>query len=419
MRFVIVGGGVAGVTAAMDLARRGAGNSDTASSNLDSSPGNPGSPGNLDSSPGQILVFTDEDYPYYYRPQLTEFLAGDLPLHRLLRRPLSWYLDRGIQLQVGRSVTAIHLDRKTITVEGTQEVNYDKLLLAMGSLPFVPPIKGADKAGIHTWRTLDDTLSMVKMASACQNVLVIGGGLLGLEAARGLSGFCNSITVLEFFPRLMPRQLDRDGAGLLQSFVESLGIDVVVGARCEEFLGEDRVTGVRLEDGRVFPASSALVAAGVRPNDRLAADAGIEVNRGVVVDHRMATSAPDVYAAGDVAVYEGYSWAIAPIAQAQARVAVANMVGEETRYDVVVPSTTLKVVGIDVSSVGFVHPEDDTVVEVRTLDREAGVYKKIVLRDDVIVGSIVINDRPLARHLETQIANEARLTVAEAEKLLG
>ena len=377
------------------------------------------SPGNLDSSPGKILVFTDEDYPYYYRPQLTEFLAGDLPLHRLLRRPLSWYLDRGIQLQVGRSVTAIHLDRKTITVEGTQEVNYDKLLLAMGSLPFVPPIKGADKAGIHTWRTLDDTLSMVKMASACQNVLVIGGGLLGLEAARGLSGFCNSITVLEFFPRLMPRQLDRDGAGLLQSFVESLGIDVVVGARCEEFLGEDRVTGVRLEDGRVFPASSALVAAGVRPNDRLAADAGIEVNRGVVVDHRMATSAPDVYAAGDVAVYEGYSWAIAPIAQAQARVAVANMVGEETRYDVVVPSTTLKVVGIDVSSVGFVHPEDDTVVEVRTLDREAGVYKKIVLRDDVIVGSIVINDRPLARHLETQIANEARLTVAEAEKLLG
>ena len=364
-------------------------------------------------------MFTDEDYPYYYRPQLTEFLAGDLPLHRLLRRPLSWYLDRGIQLQVGRSVTAIHPDRKTITVEGTQEVNYDKLLLAMGSLPFVPPIKGADKAGIHTWRTLDDTLSMVKMASACQNVLVIGGGLLGLEAARGLSGFCNSITVLEFFPRLMPRQLDRDGAGLLQSFVESLGIDVVVGARCEEFLGEDRVTGVRLEDGRVFPASSVLVAAGVRPNDRLAADAGIEVNRGVVVDHRMATSAPDVYAAGDVAVYEGYSWAIAPIAQAQARVAVANMVGEETRYDVVVPSTTLKVVGIDVSSVGFVHPEDDTVVEVRTLDREAGVYKKIVLRDDVIVGSIVINDRPLARHLETQIANEARLTVAEAEKLLG
>ena len=406
MRFVIVGGGVAGVTAAMDLARRGAADPD-------------GSAGNPDSSPGKILVFTDEDYPYYYRPQLTEFLAGDLPLHRLLRRPLSWYLDRGIQLQVGRSVTAIHLDRKTITVEGTQEVNYDKLLLAMGSLPFVPPIKGADKAGIHTWRTLDDTLSMVKMASACQNVLVIGGGLLGLEAARGLSGFCNSITVLEFFPRLMPRQLDPDGAGLLQSFVESLGIDVVVGARCEEFLGEDRVTGVRLEDGRVLPASSVLVAAGVRPNDRLAADAGIEVNRGVVVDHRMATSAPDVYAAGDVAVYEGYSWAIAPIAQAQARVAVANMVGEETRYDVVVPSTTLKVVGIDVSSVGFVHPEDDTVVEVRTLDREAGVYKKIVLRDDVIVGSIVINDRPLARHLETQIANEARLTVAEAEKLLG
>ncbi len=392
MRFVIVGGGVAGVTAAMDLARRGA---------------------------GEIFVFSDEEYPYYYRPQLTEFLAGDLSLHRLLRRPLSWYIDRGIHLQVGQPVTAIHPDRKTVTVAGTHEVEYDRLLLAMGSMPFMPPIKGADKAGIHTWRTLDDTLDMVKMASACQNVIVIGGGLLGLEAARGLSGFCNSITVLEFFPRLMPRQLDHQGAELLQSFVESLGIDVVVDARCEEFLGSDRVTGARLTDGRVFPASAVLVAAGVRPNDRLAADAGFQVNRGVVVDHRMSASVPDVYAAGDVAVYEGYSWAIAPIAQAQARVAVANMVGEETRYDVVVPSTTLKVIGIDVSSVGFVHPEDDTVVEIRTLDREAGVYKKIVLRDGVIVGSIVINDHPLAHHLETQIAGEARLTVDEARRLLG
>jgi nitrite reductase (NADH) large subunit len=391
MRFVIVGAGVAGITAAMDLARR-----------------------NL----GEVIIYSDEEYPYYYRPRLTEFLAGNLTMSQLLRRPLSWYQDRGIDLRLGKPVTAIDPAQKTITVDGDSVV-YDKLLLAMGCLPFVPPIEGADQDRVLTWRTLEDTLEMEKAAVTCREIAVIGGGLLGLEAARGLKSYCANISVLEFFPRLMPRQLDEAGSRLLQDFVESLGINVIVGARCEKILGDGQIMGVQLQGGRTIPAQTVVVAAGVRANAKLAADAGLTVNRAIVVDEKMTTSDPDIHAAGDISVFRGYTWAIAPIAQAQARVAAANMAGQESLYDVVVPSTTLKVVGIDVSSVGIVNPEDEAATEIRRLDNEAGTYKKIVVRDNVIVGSIVINDRQLAKKLESAISFRQPMTHEDAQRLIN
>ena len=390
MRFLIVGAGVAGITAAMDLARR-----------------------NL----GEVVIYSDEEYPYYYRPRLTEFLAGTLTMSQLVRRPLSWYQDRGIDLRLGKSVTAIDPAHKTITVDG-ESVVYDKLLLAMGCLPFVPPIEGSDQERVLTWRTLEDTLEMEKAAVTCKEIVVIGGGLLGLEAARGLKSYCANISVLEFFPRLMPRQLDEAGSHLLQDFVESLGINVILGARCEKILGDGQISGVQLQGGQIVAAQAVVVTAGVRANAKLAADAGLSVNRAVVVDERMTTSEPDIYAAGDISVFRGYTWAIAPIAQAQARVAAANMAGEESLYDVVVPSTTLKVVGIDVSSVGIVNPEDEAATEIRRLDNEAGTYQKIVLRDGVIVGSIVINNRQLAKRLESAISVRQPMTPEEAQRLI-
>lgn len=392
MHTVIIGGGVAGITAALELSRR---------------------------KVGDIDVYSDEAYPYYYRPQLTEFLAGELTLDKLFRRKLDWYEERGIHIHLGCPATQLDPAAKTVTIAGADVVAYDKLLLAMGSRPSLPPIPGSDRPGVFTWRTLADSLEITKSAVACSHTIVIGGGLLGLEAARGLLGFCPHVTVLEFFPRLLPRQLDGEGAGLLQSFVESLGIRVIVDAKTEAILGDTRVTGVRLKDGCELPARTVLVAAGVRPEAALAQQAGLKVERGIIVDEHMATSAPDVYAAGDVAVYQGYSWAIAPIAQAQARVAAANMAGDAVAYDVVVPSTTLKVVGIEVSSVGLVNPEGDDCHEFRRLDADAGTYKKIVLRDGIIVGSIVINDKGLAKELEKKITARAPLTEAEARAWVG
>lgn len=394
MRFVIVGGGVAGMTAALDLASR---------------------------EVGEIDVYSDESYPYYYRPMLTEFLAGRISQDRLIRRGVDWYEKRGIHVHLDAPVTAIHPEEKTITVAGEKQVSYDKLLIAIGSHPARPPIEGVHKPGIYTWRTLDDTLELIEVARACHKTLVIGGGLLGLEAARGLQQYCNDLTVLEYFPRLLPRQLDVEGAEVLQDFVESLGVNVVVDAKTVKFPGEERATGAKLADGREFPAGLIVVTAGVRCNTNLAKDAGLEVDRGIVVDDRMATSAPDIYAAGDDAVYEGNYWAIAPIAQAQARIAAANMAGEETHYDVVVPSTTLKVVGIDVSSIGEVHPpeDDNAYTEIRSLDREESIYKKIVLHDGKIVGAIAINAKDLARELEPMISEHKAMTPEEAQALLA
>ncbi len=394
MRFVIVGGGVAGMTAALDLAGR-----------------------NI----GEIDVYSDESHPYYYRPMLTEFLAGRISQDRLIRRGVDWYEQRGIHVHLDAPVTAIHPEEKTITVAGAEQVSYDKLLIAIGSHPARPPIAGVHKPGIYTWRTLDDTLELIEVARACQKTLVIGGGLLGLEAARGLQQYCNDLTVLEYFPRLLPRQLDVEGAEVLQDFVESLGVKVVVDAKTVEFPGAERATGARLADGREFPAGLIVVTAGVRCNTGLAQDAGLEVDRGIVVNDRMATSAPDIYAAGDDAVYEGHYWAIAPLAQAQARIAAANMAGEEAHYDVIAPATTLKVVGIDVASIGEVHPpeDDDAYTEIRRLDREASIYKKIVLHAGHIVGAIAINARDLARQLEPMISERQAMTPEEAQALLA
>lgn len=391
MHHVIVGGGVAGMTAALDLAARGA---------------------------GTVALYSDEAYPYYYRPMLTEFFCGHVGMERLVRRDLDWYAARGIEVHLETRVTAVQPGAKTITLHTGVEVAYDKLLLAVGSHPFMPPLVGCDKPGIRTWRTLADTLELQTAATTCGRTLVLGGGLLGLEAARGLSGFCSNVTVLEYAPRLLPRQLDVVGAGLLQRFVEALGIQVVVGAQTTEILGDARATGVKLKDGREFSAGLLLVAAGVRGDTRLAAEAGLTVDRGIVVDAQMATSAPDIYAAGDAAVYQGYSWAIAPIAQAQARVAAANMAGETQVYDAVVPSTTLKVVGIHVTSVGVVNPETPEYLEVAHLDEVAGVYKKIVLHEGGIVGAIVINDKSLAKQLEQAIAERQTMTEAEAHALV-
>ncbi len=392
MRYIIIGGGVAGITAALDLARRKA---------------------------GDIHVYTEEEYPYYYRPQLTEFLVGTLALNKLLRRSLSWYTGRGIHVHLGERVVGIQPKAKTITLEKGNIVPYDKLLVATGSIPFIPPIKGVDKIGVRTWRTLEDTLELEKAALTCQDVVVIGGGLLGLEAARGLKTFCGQIKILEFFPRLLPRQLDAEGAALLQHFVESLGIDVIVGAKTEEILGNQRVTGVRLQDGQEIPCQTVLMASGVRCNPQLAEDAGIAVDRGIIVNEYMETSISDIYAAGDTAVYKGYSWAIAPIAQAQARIAVANMLGEIVAYNVVVPSTTLKVVGIDVSSVGIVNPEAGTCTELRSLKKEQGTYKKIILQNGVIIGSIIINNKSLAKELESMVSNQQKLSEEEAKQLIA
>lgn len=391
MRYVIVGNGVAGITAAAELTNRAA---------------------------GAIEVYTSEPHPYYFRPQLPPFVAGEIPQERLYARPPSWYEERGIEVHLASPVKRLLPDQKRILLADGTEVAYDRLLLATGSRPFIPPVDGVDKEGVFALRTLDDALTIREYAAQCREAVVVGGGLLGLEAARALSALGLAVTVLEFAPRLLPRQLDEEGAALFRRLVEGIGLRVALSAETTAILGNGKVEGVALRDGRKFPAQMVLFATGVRANIGLAAEAGLEVGRGIVVDERMRTSAPDVYAAGDVASFNGRSWAIIPQARAQAQVAAANMAGEDAVYEEIVPSTTLKVVGVDLTSCGVVNPEEEEYLEIRSAAPEAGRYVKLVLRDGVATGAVVLGDRALARKLERLVVQKAAIDPEEARRLV-
>jgi nitrite reductase (NADH) large subunit len=393
MRHVIIGNGVAGITAAAELADRGA---------------------------GEIEVYAAESYPYYFRPQLPRFVGGEISQDRLIARPSSWYEAKGITVHLDAPVVRLEPDMKRIALKDGSEVVYDRLLLAIGGLPFVPPIEGADTEGVFTLRTLEDALAIKAYAPRCEQAVVIGGGLLGLESARGLQGLGLSVTALEFFPRLLPRQLDDEGAAVFRQMVEDLDIGVAVGANTQAILGGGAVERVVLQDGREFPAQLVLVATGMRCNAGLAAEAGLEVDRGVVVDDHLRTSAPDVYAAGDVASFRGRSWGIIPQAREQAVVAAANMAGDEVIYEEIVPSTTLRIAGIHLTSCGKEpSSEEEGWTVYRESDPAAGAYRKLALEEDVAIQAIVIGDRALARKLEALVIQGSKVDQEEVRDLLS
>jgi len=392
MRHIIVGNGVAGITAATELARRQA---------------------------GQIVIYGAEPYPYYYRPRLPYFLAGDITQEQLVVHPDSWYESKGIEIHRGTTVARLSTGQKSIALADGTEVPYDRLLIASGAVSFVPPIEGVDKRGAFTLRTLDDAVAIRDYAARCQRAVVVGGGLLGLEAAKGLKGLGLEVTVLEYTGRLLPRQLDVEGAAVFQGLVKKMGLQVALGADTKAILGDGEAAGVLLKDGREFPAQLVLIATGVRCNSRLAAEAGLPSERGIVVDERMVTAAPDVYAAGDVASFHGRSWGIIPVAMAQAAVAAANMAGESSLYQEVVPSNTLKIAGIDLTSCGTVVPEGEGLVEVRPPAAEKGAYRKLVLKEGTLVGAIVIGNRALARKVEGLVISRARMGRKQALELIS
>lgn len=393
MRYVIVGGGVAGITAAQELAKL---------------------------NTGTVTVFSAEPYAYYYRPRLTEYLAGEIDLAQLIRRPREWYVERGVNLELGAPVTAVDVARKRVTLQNGLEVEYDRLLLATGSYPMQLPIPGKERRGVFVMRTLEDAQAILDYAARVERVIVIGGGLLGLETARGLRVRGLEVTVLEYFPRLLPRQLDAEGAAVLKTLIEAQGIHVALSADTQEIYGDDAVAGLRLKDGRDFPAQMVVMAAGVRSDVALAQQAGLQVERGVVVNAQMQTSAPEVYAAGDVAVFKGRVWAIAPVALAQAKVAAAAMAGQPAVYEEIVPSTTLKIMGIDLTSAGVACPTEPGLIELRRADAITLTYKKLVLTPEgELVGAIVLGDKALAKRLEALLNTRARMSVEEAAHLIA
>jgi len=366
MKYVVIGNGVAGTAAALNIRK-------------------------IDSQ-GTITVISEEPYPFYSRIRLMEFLAGDVDEKGLIIRKNQWYEDNRIELILNTHVSEIDAVKKEVITSSGDKVKYDRLLLGTGANSFIPPIPGAGKKGVFTLRTLKDAIAIRDFAKQKNHrVLIIGGGVLGLEAGNGLRKAGNSITVAEFFPRLLPRQMDPEGAGILKKQMEQMGFRFHLGAKSKEIIGKDRAEGLLLEDGTRIDCDMIIISAGIRHNSVLAQDLGMKIDKGLIVNDRMETGVPDIYAAGDLIQHNGICYGIWPAAEKQGEVAGINMAGGNALYTGTTISNTLKVAGIDLMAAGDIDAEgkkESIVVK----DSDNFIYKKIVIQNNIIVGAILYGD---------------------------
>jgi nitrite reductase (NADH) large subunit len=338
----------------------------------------------FEQAPGRydVTIFNAEPRVNYDRIMLSPVLSGEKSYEQIVIHGDGWYIDNGITLYKGHRIVAIDRGAKTVTSDHGVMEPYDKLVIATGSVPFIIPVPGADLPGVITYRDLDDVNAMLLAAQSREKAVVIGGGLLGLEAAAGLAHRGMDVTVLHVMPTLMERQLDPAAGYLLQKAVEERGIKVICKANTKAIVGEGRVEGVALDDDRVIGASLVVMAVGIRPNVALARDAGLAVNRGIVVDAGMQTSDGNILAVGECAEVAGQVYGLVAPLYEMARIAASRLAGD--RGPAFVHSDTptkLKVTGIDLYSLGdFAEGEGREEIVLR--DATAGVYKRIVLKDN-------------------------------------
>ncbi|MCL2601156.1 MAG: FAD-dependent oxidoreductase [Treponema sp.] len=389
-RYVIIGNGTAGASAIAEIRAR--------------------------DKEGSIVVFTRENHPYYYRPRLPEYIAGETGREKLAMHTLSQYEKWNVDLRLGETVTAIDPVKKEVLSSRpggeSGAARYDELLLAAGSSGFLPPVEGSGKAGVFTLRTIADADAIMAAAgkAGTKTAVLVGGGLLGLEAGRALIALGLKVEVVEHSPRLLSRQLDDESAGLLQKKLEGMGFSFRLAANVRAITGGDAATGIALADGTGMDCGLVLFSAGVRPNLELAGRAGLDVGKAVKVDRHMGTGVPGIWAAGDVAEFDGQPCGVWPVAMAQGKTAGASMAGELREYVPQTPGMTLKVAGIDLVSAGNIAA-GDTQDRALTVKRFAAgnVYRKIVLEEDVIKGVIFLGSTAGARECVAAMNRGLRL----------
>lgn len=358
---------------------------------------------------GTIHMFSKESHPFYYVPALPDYLAGEKQLPQFTLHNLEWYRKNHINLHLETEITRIDPDRKVAESRQGQQYPYDKLLLATGGYSFVPPIKGAEGEGVYALRTFHDAETIRRKATDSRQVVLIGGGLLGLEAGNGLRRAGLTVTVVEFFPRLLPRQMDVPGAAILQKQLEEMGFRFYLGAKTQEIDRQGNNLTVVLESGERLPADMVLISAGVRPELTLAKSLGLEIDKGVKVDDAMMTSRQDIYAAGDLVEHRGRFYGIWPACMEQGAVAGAAMAGQDVKYEGTVPANTLKVVGIDLMAAGDIDAEGQ-LQSLVSKDVEKKTYRKLVLKDNILTGAILLGDLTGSNEIQQAIKMQKDLS---------
>lgn len=340
-----------------------------------------------------ITIFGDETHVNYNRIQLSSVLAGEKEIDDITLNSPEWYRENAIDLRLGVRITAMDPTARTVTGDDGSVTPYDKLLLATGSSAIVPPIHGSDKDGVFCFRNLNDARALVERSRPGVKAVVIGGGLLGLEAARGLQLQGAEVTVVHLMNTLMERQLDEVGGRYLMSKMEELGVNVLLQHNTTAILGNGHVEGISFVNGYRMEADLVVIAVGIRPNVGLARNAGIEVNRGIVVNDYMETSDPNILAVGECAEHNGVVYGLVAPLYEQGKVLAATITGNRgPRYTGSIAEARLKIMGVDVFSAGFVQDNAPGLEAVRYEDPSQGIYKKLVLRDGRLAGVILIGD---------------------------
>ncbi|MGA2053797.1 MAG: FAD-dependent oxidoreductase [Bradyrhizobium sp.] len=365
-----------------------------------------------------IAVIGDEPRLAYNRVLLSSVLAGETASHEIELRPANWWRDRGVTLKYGCAVGEIDVGRRELKIANEESISFSKLVLAIGSSPLRLNVPGADLAGVHTFRDSRDVDLLLTLAAGKKRVVVVGGGLLGLEAAYGLAKAGAPVTLLHLTDRLMDRQLDVSAGALLKSLVERKGISVLLNASTARVLGERRVEGVELTDGRRIDADAVIFAAGIRPNVALAKDAGISVNRGIVVDDQLQTGTEGIFALGECAEHRGICYGLVEPAYEQAKVLAQHLAGRGAAYGGSVTATNLKVSGVGVFSAGDFLGSDGSEAIVLN-DARSGVYKKLVIQEGRLAGAVLVGDTSEALWYLGMIRNRENVTAIRKDMMFG
>ena len=368
MKLVLVGNGLAGMRCLEDL---------------------------LDMAPEryEVTVIGEEPWGNYNRIMLSPVLSGDKTIDDIMLHPHAWYAEKGIRFIAGDAAVKIDRPRKQVYTEKGVVVDYDRLILATGSKPFVPPIPGSELKGVISFRDIYHVNTMLDYCKSKQNAVVIGGGLLGLEAAYGLKQRGMNVTVLHLMDRIMERQLDSRASSLLRQSIEAKGINIMTQANTEQLIGEDgHVTHIKLKDGTVLDADLVVFAVGIRPNMALAQSAGLRCNRGVMVNDTMQTFDPSIYAVGECIEHRNQTFGLVEPLWGQAFICASHLAehGSLTFKAPTVP-TQLKVSGCDVFSAGNFEPQDD-YEDIILNDEKRQIYKRIIIQKDKVIGAVLFGD---------------------------
>jgi len=339
-----------------------------------------------------IAVIGEEPRLAYNRVLLSALLADEVGFDDIELRPARWWRDRGVTLRYGVRATAVDAAARNVTLAGGTRLSFSKLVFATGSQPIKPDIPGMDLPGVLTFRDVDDVNAIAAAKAAGTRVVVIGGGLLGLEAAYGLAKAGARVTLLHLMDRLMERQLDHRAALMLQRAVEARAIAVRLQAQTTRIAGNGKVEGVELRDGTTIAADAVVVAVGIRANAALARTAGLEVGRGIVVDDHLETNAAGVHAIGECAEHRGCCYGLVEPAYEQAQLLARRLAGERASYPGSVLATNLKVSGVNVFSAGDFLGATAEAEEIVLSDPAAGVYKKLVIAQGRLVGAVLFGD---------------------------